>query len=103
VGFARVTVDTDDVFVDRDDGLLDVGLRIENISEGVVQVTEEDVSLSSWTDGELPLVAAAPLLPWTVEPGDLQLFQLQFDLPTADTALLSVLGYTFSIENLGGQ
>jgi len=103
IGFARVTVDTDDVFIDREDGLLDIGLRIENISEGVVQVTEEDVSLSSWTDGELPLVAAAPLLPWTVEPGDLQLFQLQFDLPTADTALLSVLGYTFSIENLGGQ
>jgi hypothetical protein len=103
VGFARVTVDTDDVFVDRDDGLLDIGLRIENISEGVVQVTEEGVSLSSWTDGELPLVAAAPLLPWTVEPGDLQLFQLQFELPTADTALLSVLDYTFSIENLGGQ
>lgn len=103
VGFARVTVDTDDVFIDREDGLLDVGLRIENISEGVVQVTEEDVSLSSWTDGELPLVAAAPLLPWTVEPGSLQLFQLQFDLPTADSALLSVLGYTFSIENLGGQ
>jgi hypothetical protein len=103
IGFARVTVDTDDVFIDRADGLLDIGLRIENISEGVVQVTEEDVSLSSWTDGELPLVAAAPLLPWTVEPGDLQLFQLQFDLPTADTALLSVLGYTFSIENLGGQ
>jgi hypothetical protein len=103
LGFARVTVDTDDVFIDREDGLLDIGLRIENVSEGVVQVTEEDVSLSSWTDGELPLVAAAPLLPWTVEPGSLQLFQLQFSLPTADSALLSVLGYTFSIENLGGQ
>jgi hypothetical protein len=103
VGFARVTIDTDDVFIDREDGLLDIGLRIENISEAVVQVTEEDVSLSSWTDGDLPLVAAAPLLPWTVEPGSLQLFQLQFSLPTADSALLSVLGYTFSIENLGGQ
>jgi hypothetical protein len=103
VGFARVTVDGTDVFADRDDGLLDIGLRIENISEGRVQVTEESISLSSWTDGELTLVAPAPALPWTIEPGELRLFQLQFELPTADSALLNVLGYTFSLENLGGE
>jgi hypothetical protein len=103
VGFARVTVDTDDVFIDKTDGLLDIGLRIENISDGVVQVTESDISLSSWTDGELPLVAPAPPLPWAVEPRELELFQLQFELPTADSALLEVLGHTFSIENLGGE
>jgi hypothetical protein len=83
--------------------LLDIGLRIENISEGRVQVTEESISLSSWTDGELTLVAPAPALPWTIEPGELRLFQLQFELPTADSALLNVLGYTFSLENLGGE
>ena len=103
VGFARVTVDTDDVFIDKIDGLLDVGLRIENISDGVVQVTESDISLSSWTDGELPLVAPAPSLPWVIEPRELELFQLQFELPSADSALLEVLGHTFSIENLGGE
>lgn len=103
VGFARVTVGTDDVFIDRIDGLLDIGLRIENVSDGVVQVAESDISLSSWTDGELPLVAPAPPLPWTIEPRQVRSFQLQFELPTADSALLSVLGYTFSIENLGGE
>ena len=103
VGFARITVASNDVFVNRDDGLLDILLRIENVSTGVVQVTADDVSLSSWTDGELSLVAPAPLLPWVIEPGELRLFQLQFRLPTADTALLDVAGYTFSIENLGGR
>ncbi len=103
VGFARVMIDAEDVFVDRLDGLLDIGLRLENISDGVVQVTEDDISLSSWTDGELLLVAPAPPLPWTIEPKDLRTFQLQFELPSADSALLDVLGYTFSIENLGGS
>jgi hypothetical protein len=103
VGFAQVSVDTKDVFIDRSDGLLDIGLRIQNVSEGVVQVTEQDISLSSWTDGELALIAPAPALPWVVEPGELKLCQLQFELPSADSALLDVLGYTFSIENLGGE
>jgi len=102
-GFARVTIDPDDVFVDQRNGLLDVGLLIENVSEGTVLVTEADVGLNSWTDGDLPLVSAAPPLPWSVAPGESRLFQLQFDLPSSDSALLSVLGYTFSIENLGGQ
>ena len=83
--------------------MLDIGLRIENISDGVVQVTSADVNLSSWTDGDLRLLASAPILPWVIEARELRLFQLQFELPTADAALLSVLGYTFSIENLGGQ
>jgi hypothetical protein len=101
-GVARVTVDTKDVFINSADGILDIGLRIENVSEGVVQVTREDVGLNSWTDGELELVAAAPQFPWVVEPRELRLFQLQFRIPSADTALLEVLGNTFSIENLGG-
>jgi len=103
IGFARVTVGADDVFIDKTDGLLDIGLTIDNVSDGVVQVAESDISLSSWTDGELSLVAPAPPLPWTIEPRQVRLFQLQFELPTADSALLSVLGHTFSIENLGGE
>jgi hypothetical protein len=100
-GFARVTLDTQDIFINSADNILDIGLRIENVSEGVVQVTREDVGLNSWTDGQLELVAAAPQFPWVVEPRELRLFQLQFRIPSADTALLEVLGYTFSIENLG--
>jgi hypothetical protein len=102
-GFARVTIDPDDVFVDQRNSLLDVGLLIENVSGGTVLVTEADVGLNSWTDGDLSLISAAPPLPWSVAPGESRLFQLQFDLPSSDSALLSVLGYTFSIENLGGQ
>jgi hypothetical protein len=102
-GFVVVTVETTDIFVNRSDGLLDVVLRVENTSAGVVVINQEDVSLSTWTDGEMTLVAPAPQLPWRVEPGELKLFQLQFRLPTADTALLSVKGYSFSIENLGGE
>jgi hypothetical protein len=103
VGFALVTVNSGDVFVDRDDDLLDIGLEIENISDGVVQVTEDDVGLNSWIDGDLSLIAPAPPFPWTIEPDGSDFFQLQFELPSADSALLSVLGYTFSIENLGNE
>lgn len=102
-GFAVVTVQSNDVFINKDDGLLDIVLRIENTSAGVVRVTEDDISLNSFTDGELTLVAPAPPLPWMIESGEMKLFQLQFQLPTADSALLTVLGYTFSIENLGGE
>jgi hypothetical protein len=102
-GFAAVTVQNNDVFINRADGVLDIGLRIENTSVGVVRVTEDDIGLSSWTDGDLTLLAPAPPLPWVIEPGELRLFQLQYQIPTADSALLTVLGYTFSIENLGGD
>lgn len=102
-GFVVVAIETNDVFVNRDDGLLDVVLRVQNTSSGAVVITREDVNLSTWTDGEVVLVAPAPQLPWRIEPGELKLFQLQYRLPTADTALLSVKGYSFSIENLGGE
>jgi hypothetical protein len=102
-GFARVSVDPNDVFVDRDDSLLIVGVVIENISDGEVVVTAEDVSLSSFPDGEVLLVSAGPPLPWTIEPGESKRVELQFDLPTSNDALLDVLGYSFSIDNIGGE
>lgn len=102
VGFARVTIDPDDVFVDRGENLLSVGLEIENISAGVVQVTPDDISLTS-SAGAFSQRAAAPLLPWTIEPGEFRRFELQFELPSTNDALFSVLGYTFSIDNLGGE
>lgn len=100
VGFATVGIDPDGVFVDSRDDLLIIGLEIENISEGVVYVTEDDISLTS-TDGEFRLETAAPLLPWTIEAGAYRLFELQFELPSTRDALLDVLGYTFSIDNIG--
>jgi hypothetical protein len=100
VGFATVNIDPDGVFVDSRNDLLIIGLEIENISQGVVQVTENDISLSS-SGGEFVLETAAPLLPWTIEAGDYRLFELQFELPSTRDALLDVLGYTFSIDNIG--
>ncbi len=100
VGFATVSIDPDGVFVDSRNDLLIIGLEIENISQGVVQVTENDISLSS-SGGEFALETAAPLLPWTIEAGDYRLFELQFELPFTSDALLDVLGYTFSIDNIG--
>ncbi len=101
VGFARVTISEQDIFIDQRNGLLVLGGEIENISEGQVVVTEADIKLSS-TAGEGTLVATAPLLPWEVDPGKSALFELQFALPPADSAMIEVLGYTFSIEGLGG-
>jgi hypothetical protein len=101
VGFATVSIDPDNgVFVDSRDNLLIVGLEIENISEGVVYVTEDDISLTS-TGGEFRLETAAPFLPWTIEAGAYRLFELHFELPSTRDALLDVLGYTFSIDNIG--
>jgi hypothetical protein len=102
VGFARVTVDPEGVFVDHRNDLLVIGLEIENISGGVVTVTENDVSLTS-SGGEFFLDSTAPLLPWTIESGDDRLFELYFELPFTNDALLDVLGYTFSIDNIGGE
>jgi hypothetical protein len=102
-GFAVVTVQTNDVFVNRDDGVLDIMLRVENTSGGVVRITADDISLTSFSDGELTLVAPAPPLPWMIEPGELKLFQLQYQIPSSNSALLTVQGYSFSIENLGGE
>jgi hypothetical protein len=95
-------VDPEGVFVDHRNDLLVIGLEIENISGGVVTVTEDDVSLTS-SGGEFSLDIAAPLLPWTIESGDYRLFELYFELPFTNDALLDVLGYTFSIDNIGGE
>jgi hypothetical protein len=103
LGVAIVTVNTNDVFINKDDGLLDIVIRIQNTSAGVVRITEADVGLNSFADGQLALLAPAPQFPWIVESGEMKLFQLQFQLPTADSALLTIQGYTFSIENLGGN
>jgi len=47
------------------------------------------------------LQAASPALPWTVQPGGQQLFELQFTRPTdVESVLLEVWGFTFQIEGL---
>jgi len=43
---------------------------------------------------------AAPLLPWTVQPGQTQVIELQYPKPDAPAALLTLLGYSFEIQGL---
>jgi hypothetical protein len=73
---------------------------VRNLGESDLPVTLEDVTLTS-SAGAAQLRTSTPLLPWSVEPGGEQLFELQFSIPEdADTVLLDVLGFTFEIEGL---
>ncbi|MFP4346098.1 MAG: hypothetical protein ACLFU8_15485 [Anaerolineales bacterium] len=73
---------------------------VRNVGESVLSVTLEDVNLTS-SEGAAQLRTSTPLLPWSVEPGSEQLFELQFSRPgEVDTVLLDVLGFTFEIEGL---
>jgi hypothetical protein len=65
-------------------------------------VTQNDISLTSRA-GTFALQSAAPLLPWTIEPGQFRQFELQFELPSTQDALLDVLGYTFSLDNIRAE
>jgi len=43
---------------------------------------------------------AAPPLPWTIQPGQTQVIELQYSKPDASTALLALLGYSFEVRGL---
>ena len=101
-GFAQVTIDPNTIFADMGDNLISIGIEIRNTSTGVVQVTRDNITLSSRA-GTFPLQSAAPLLPWTIEPGEFRQFELQFELPSTQDALLDVLGYTFSLDNIRAE
>jgi hypothetical protein len=58
-----------------------------------------DISLTS-SAGMSALQVAAPPLPWTIQPNQAQMIELQYDKPDAATALLTLLGYSFEIRGL---
>ena len=43
---------------------------------------------------------AAPPLPWTIEPNQRQVIELQYRAPDASSVLLTILGYAFEINGL---
>ncbi len=97
VSQAEVTIT--DAFLSRDGSVLIIEGEIQNTGSGVLNVTLDDVSLTS-SAGMSALRSAAPPLPWEIQPGELQVVELQYDRPEAATALLTLLGYSFEIRGL---
>jgi len=92
-------VDVTQAFLGEGDEVIHVVARIRNTGTVAVTVTADDIFLSSSAGaGELRL--AAPPFPWTIEAGDTREVELQFGRPDADTALVTILGYTFEISGL---
>jgi hypothetical protein len=97
---ARPFVQLIDAFYDAGRDVIVLSGAIENRGETRFEVTAEDISLTSGA-GESSLLAASPLLSWSIEPGQEQSFELQFDRPSdTDTALLTLMGFSFEIEGL---
>lgn len=96
-GQAEVTI-TDAFLNDAGDRLIIEG-EVRNTGAAPLTVATGDISLTSIT-GMSDLIMAAPPLPWTVEPGQMQVIELQYARPDASTALLSLLGYSFEIQGL---
>jgi hypothetical protein len=96
-GQAEVTIT--DAFLSDDGQTLVVEGEIQNIGEGLLAVALGDVHLTS-SAGTTELRMAAPPLPWTVQPGQVQVIELQYAKPQASAALLSILGYSFEIQGL---
>jgi hypothetical protein len=93
----RATVSIDDVFLDDD--LLVIEGQVRNTGDGPLTLTVDDVVLSS-SAGMGTLFVAAPPLPWTIEPGQTQFIELQYDKPDASTVLLTLAGHSFEIGGL---
>ncbi len=68
-----------------------------NLGRAALEVRLEDVQLSS-SAGSITLQSANPPLPWTIEGGMEQNFDLQFNQPAdSQTILLDILGFTFEV------
>ena len=98
-GLAQVSVDVTDAFLNRDGSVVVVEGTMENVGNQPATVELGDISLTS-SSGASELRMAAPPLPWAIQPGKMQVVELQFSKPDASAALLSLLGYTFEIEGL---
>jgi len=67
---------------------------------GYAEPSEPDLLPGTMSAGMSDLRMAAPLLPWTVQPGQTQVIELQYPKPDAPAALLTLLGYSFEIQGL---
>jgi len=94
------TVSVTDVFLNMRGDVLHVEGEIRNAGEGPLTLGLSDIIMTS-SAGMADLHLAAPPLPWTIEPGQMQVIELQFARPNASAALLTILGYSFEIQGLG--
>lgn len=94
-GHAQVTITQ--AFLDGN--MLVIEGEVQNTGDGPLTVELGHISLTS-SAGMSALRSAAPPLPWTVEPGQTQMIELQYEKPGASTALLTLLGYSFDIAGL---
>jgi hypothetical protein len=88
-----------EAFLSSDGDTLIIEGEIRNRDTQPLIVERNDVSLSS-SAGMSEMIVAAPTLPWTIQPGGLQVIELQFQRPDASTVLLELLGYSFEIAGL---
>lgn len=95
----QFTVSVTDAFLNMRGDVLHVEGEIRNAGEDQFRVGLSDISLTS-SAGMADLHLAAPPLPWTIEPGQTQVIELQFARPNAPAALLTVLGYSFEIQGM---
>jgi hypothetical protein len=95
----QADVDITGAFLDGDGDVLIIEGEVWNMGSGPLTVELSDISLTS-SAGMSGLRSAAPPLPWTVQPDEVQIIELQYETPDASTALLSLLGYSFEIQGL---
>ncbi len=88
-----------DAFLSQDGSTLIIEGEVRNTGGEPLTVGVGDVSLTS-SAGMSDLRMAAPPLPWTIEPGQTQVIELQYAKPDASATLLSLLGYSFEIQGL---
>ena len=79
--------------------VLVIGGEVRNTGGEPLTVRLSDITLTS-SAGMSAQRSAAPPLPWTIQPGQTQTIELQYEKPDASTALLTILGYSFEIRGL---
>ena len=100
IPFVHSEVVITDVFLDDDGDVLVIEGELRNEGSAPLTVEATDISLTSNVGGVGELLMAAPPLPWTIQPDQVQIVELQYRRPDTPVALLSLLGYSFEIEGL---
>lgn len=96
---ARAEVTITDALLSADKSTLLVEGEIRNTGGSPLTVDVRDIILSS-SAGMGELIMDAPPLPWTIEPGQTRVIELQFEKPDAASVLLTLLGHSFEISGL---
>lgn len=88
-----------DAFLSDDGDTLVIEGEVLNRDTDVLVVDRSEIRLSSG-GGTAELITTAPPLPWRIQPGQVQVIELQYQRPDAATVVLQLLGYSFEIGGL---